>query len=50
MSIGTLLKGLGLLLWLIAFAWSRLGEPYNKYDLVAAGAFFWFLPELVHLP
>lgn len=49
MSIGILLKGLALLLWLIAFAWRRLGAPVANYDLVAAGLFFFFLPDVLNL-
>lgn len=49
MSISLLLKVLALVLWLIAFAWRRFSPNVANYDLVAAGLFFWFLPELLSL-
>ena len=49
MTIGLLLKVLALVLWLLAFALKRIAPQASNYDLVAAGLFFWFLPDVLNL-
>lgn len=49
MTIGVLLKVLALVIWLIAFVWGRLGQTAAPYNPIAAGLFFWFVGDLIHL-